>query len=255
MISYLAPGYPAELFERIGAHIGAEVSFDTNRSGPEPDDDPFADGRADVGWICSTAFVELTTDRAPSVRELGVAWVPDDPDAVGRPVYFSDVIVTANSTASSRDDLTGAHIGCNDPASLSGYHSLRIELGRRGQTIDEVAHIEMTGGHHASLDRLIDGSLEAAVIDSVVLRTRRRADPAVTALRIVERLGPWPTQPMVVRSDMPDSDIGLIRDAVLRANDDPAVAALMRSASLTSLVRTGVDHCGPVRAAMRATAR
>ena len=84
MISYLAPGYPAALFEALAEHIGVELGFEVGRSGPDPLVDPFTAGTADLGWVCSTSLVELTTGRPPSVQEVGVAWVPDDPDAADR---------------------------------------------------------------------------------------------------------------------------------------------------------------------------
>ena len=40
------------------------------------------------------------------------------------------------------------------------------------------------------------------LVDSVVRTSRARHDPAVAALRIVERLGPWPVQPLVARADL-----------------------------------------------------
>ena len=168
MISYLAPGYPAALFEALAEYIGVELGFEVGRSGPDPLIDPFDAGTADLGWVCSTSFVELTTDRPASVQEVGVAWVPDDPDAGDRPVYFSDVLVSADSDAQSLDDLAGCRIGCNDPASLSGYHAVRIELDRRGRSPADFASLVMTGGHHHSIDQLLAGELDAAVVDSIV---------------------------------------------------------------------------------------
>ena len=67
LISYLAPSIPAEFFALVARHIESStgvptsVTFEKRISGPlEGDDDPFADGRADVGFVC-----------APSVRFLG----------------------------------------------------------------------------------------------------------------------------------------------------------------------------------------
>jgi len=98
MISYLTPGYPVALFEALAEHLGVELDLETGRSGPDP---------------------------------------VDDPDAEDRPVQFSDVIVRADSEDQSLDDLAGRRIGCNDPASLSGCHALRIEA-----TADEVRSID-----------------------------------------------------------------------------------------------------------------
>lgn len=250
MISYLAPGYPAALFEALAEHIGVELGFEVGRSGPDPLLDPFVAGTADLGWVCSTSFVELTTDRPASVQEVGVAWVPDDPDAADRPVYFSDVLVSADSDARSLDDLAGRRIGCNDPASLSGYHALRIELDRRGHDPADFATLVMTGGHHHSIDQLLAGELDAAVVDSIVRTRRARQWDDVAGLRVVERLGPWPTQPVVMRIEAAPTEVGAVRDALLRANDDPEIVELLAASALTRLARTDADHCDEVRAAM-----
>lgn len=250
MISYLAPGYPAALFEALAEHIGVELGFEVGRSGPDPLVDPFTAGTADLGWVCSTSLVELTTGRPPSVQEVGVAWVPDDPDAADRPVYFSDVLVSADSDAQSLDELAGRRIGCTDPASLSGYHALRIELNRRGHVPADFASLVMTGGHHHSIDQLLAGELDAAVVDSIVRTRRARKWDDVAGLRVVERLGPWPTQPVVMRIDAGPDDVSAVRDALLRANDDPEVVELLAASALTRLAPTDADHCEEVRAAM-----
>ena len=250
MISHLAPGYPAALFEAFAEYIGVELGFEVGRSGPDPLIDPFAAGTADLGWVCSTSFVELTTDRPASVQEVGVAWVPDDPDAGDRPVYFSDVLVSADSDARSLDDLAGCRIGCNDPASLSGYHAVRIELDRRGRAPADFASLVMTGGHHHSIDQLLAGELDAAVVDSIVRTRRARQWADVAGLRVVERLGPWPTQPVVMHIDAAPADVGAVRDALLRANYDPEIAELLAASALTRLASTDADHCEDVRVAM-----
>jgi len=248
MISYLAPGYPAELFEALAGHVGATLELRTGRSGPDPHDDPFAAGTADIGWVCSTSFAELTTDRPASVQEVGVAWVPDDHDADGRPVYFSDVVVGPNSDLQCLDDLAGRRIGCNDPASLSGYHALRIELDRRGHVPAEFASLEMTGSHHRSIERLLAGDIDAAVVDSIVRTRKGRESADVAALRVIERLGPWPTQPVVMRIDVGADEVRAVRSALLEANHDPCVAGLLRASALTRLVATGPGHCAEVSA-------
>ncbi len=250
LISYLTPGYPVALSEALAGHLGAELHLETGRSGPDPAVDPFAAGEADIGWVCSTSFVELTTGRPPSVQEVGIAWVPADPDAGDRPVYFSDVVVRADSTAQSLDDLSGCRIGCNDPASLSGFHALRIELDRRGHEPTEFASLVMNGSHHRSLDRLLAGEIDAAVVDSIVRSQRARQSEDVAGLRVVQRLGPWPTQPVVMRFDAAPSEVDAVRDALLRANDDPLFVELLAAATLTRLAATDADHCAQVRTVM-----
>jgi ABC-type phosphate/phosphonate transport system substrate-binding protein len=247
----MSPGFPAAMFERFAEFLGADLELETELSGPKPGDDPFADGRFDLGWVCSTSFVDLATrEPDPSVQLAGVAWVPDDPDSEGRPVYFGDVVVRAQSPVESLSELAGARIGCNDEVSLSGHHALRFELAERGEDPDAFAELVFTGGHRRSLDMVISGELDAAVVDSVVRIGRARREPHVASLRVITRLGPWPVQPLVARADMPDHQVTGLRDRLLAANDDPGVRRLLAASAITELVAVDASHYDTVRAAM-----
>lgn len=225
LVSYLSPGFPETLFEFLAARIGAEVHFETATSGPPAGEDPFRDGTFDLGWICSTSFVDLALRAAPpSIRLVGIAWVPDDPDALGRPVYFGDIVVRADSPASSLSDLAGGRIACNDVVSLSG--------------------------HHRSLDALIAGSVDACVVDSVVRIGRARGDEAVAGLRVIQRLGPWPVQPLAARHDLDPTAVVRVGQALLEANEPPAVRDALAAAALTRFVTVADDHYAPVRDAL-----
>lgn len=249
LVSYLSPGFPAALFEAVGAALGAEVHFERATSGPAPHEDPFADGTYDLGWVCSTSFVDLTTrGPRPSVRLVGVGWVPADPGSGGRPVYFGDLVVRPDTAVASLTDLRGARIACNDVVSLSGHHALRLALEARGEPPD-FADLVFTGGHHRSLAALIAGQVDAAVIDSIVRTGRARSDPEVAGLRVVDRLGPWPTQPLVARDDLDPGLVAMVRDTVLDLNDRPDVRAELARAALDRFVAVGDDHCAPVRTA------
>lgn len=246
LISYLSPGFPATLFEIVGSAIGAEVLFETSTSGPRPGEDPFRDGSFDLGWICATSFVDLALRHDPSSVQLaGVGWVPDDPGVRGRPEYFGDVVVSGG-TAASLLDLRGRRIGCNDAISLSGHLSLRWALEALGERPDEFADLVFTGSHHASLDRVLSGELDACVVDSVVRTSRSRRDAAVANLRVLDRLGPWPVQPLVARRDLEQDRLGEVRDTILRLNGRPDVRTILDASGLTGFVPVEPDHYRPV---------
>ena len=249
-VSYMSPGFPESLFELLARKMDAELHFETETSGPPADEDPFRDGRFDLGWVCSTSFVDLALgDSEPSIQLAGVAWVPDDPDSDGRPVYFGDVCVGDGSDVESLADLAGMRIGCNDVVSLSGHYALRLALEELGHDSSSFAELVFTGGHHRSLDALLAGEVDACVVDSVVRIGRSRHDDAVRRLRVIDRLGPWPVQPLVARRDLDPALLSSVRDALLAANDDPEIAEALRGAALTRLVPVDATHYQPVREA------
>lgn len=247
-VSYMSPGFPESLFEILARTMDVELHFERDTSGPPADEDPFRDGRFDLGWVCSTSFVDLALGESePSIQLAGVAWVPDDPDSHGRPVYFGDVCVRAEAEAASLADLAGQRIGCNDVVSLSGHYALRLALEELGHDSSSFADLVFTGGHHRSLDALLAGEVDACVVDSVVRIGRSRHDTAVDRLRVIERLGPWPVQPLVARHDLDPALLASVRDALLSANDDPEVTEALRDAALTHLVPVDASHYQPVR--------
>jgi len=249
----MTPGFPESLFTVMAEILGAELHLMPDLSGPAAGEDPFADGTFDFGWICSTSYVDLTTGRPePSVRLAGVAWVPDDPDSGGEPVYFSDIVVAADSGIRNFDDLAGRRIACNDAVSLSGHHALRLEINRRGADPDAFAELIFTGGHQRSLDMITDGAIEAAVIDSVVRFTRARVDPAVADLKIIEHLGPWPVQPLVARIDLPKGVVVAAANRLLSASLSGPLATELKAAGFAGLVRVGPENYETVRQALAA---
>lgn len=242
-------GFPLSLFELIAETLDADLAYDLERSGPAPGHDPFAGGEADLGWICSTSFVDLALRTAePSVRIAGAAWVPDDPDSAGQPVYFGDLV--SNEPLAGLADLAGRSVGCNDEISLSGHYALRVALSDLGHDPDTFADLRFTGGHRRSLDLLADGALDAAVVDSVVRADVSRTDTRIAGLHQIERLGPWPTQPLVASTRLPAGQVAELRDALLASNKDPRMQAELKNAALLRFVRVEADHYEPVRAAL-----
>lgn len=213
-ITYLAPSVPEELFAAVAEYVGTAVGQDVTLvvepsvSGPAADGaDPFSTGEADVGFMCAPSFVGLSAMAVPPVIALAAPVYVDD-DSAGAPVYWSDVVVRATDDATALSDLGDAVWGYNDPASLSGYHSLA--------GLVDLSGARHTGSHLRSLELLQTGEIDAAAIDSVVLGLRRRRDPGLDAgLKVVARLGPFPIQPVVGAAALPAAEREAIRNALL----------------------------------------
>jgi ABC-type phosphate/phosphonate transport system substrate-binding protein len=254
LVSYLTPSFPKSLFEVLAREIGADLHLIDSASGPTPDDDPFAQGRFDLGWMCSTAYMGLVlAGDQPSVELVGAAWVPDDPDAGGRPVYYGDIVARADTELNSLADLEGATVACNDPVSLSGNYSLRFAIEQLGHDPDAFAHMTYTGGHLASLERTLAGEFDAAVVDSVVRINRARNDASVAGMRVVERLGPWPVQPIVARTGLPGDEIERVRRTLIEATDREDIRTELTAAALTRFTEVDTADYEPVRRALTGT--
>ena len=79
--TWLAPGLPRELFDAIASRVSTglgrpyELTVESHLSGPLSDeDDRFAQGLTDIGFLCPPSYMWLVDRPEPSVRlvPLGV---------------------------------------------------------------------------------------------------------------------------------------------------------------------------------------
>lgn len=196
------------MFDAIAAHVATglgmdhELTVEPKISGPlTPADDRFALALTDVGFLCPPSYLWLTEESAPSVQLVPMAPVHDDPRAHGRPVYYSDLIVRAESPIAGLGDLAGQRVGYNDKSSLSGYVSLLTALAAIGAEQTHFGQFLHVGSHREALAMIAAGEIDGAAIDANVWRAWAREQPdAAGELRSAAALGPHPVQPIVVRS-------------------------------------------------------
>ena len=211
-VTYLSPGIPLGFFEAIVDHVRrtlwrerVSLRAETRVSGSERGAlDPFSTGDYDVGFICSPSFVWLRELRPPPVELLGVAPAFNDARNGGRPVYFCDVVVRGDSGIRSFAELRGRSWTYNDGCSLSGYYSLLGQLAGMGADEGFFGRLYCSGSHLKSIEAVVGGEADAAAIASNVLSVRPGEVQGLSQrLRVIESWGPFPIQPVVVRSSLP----------------------------------------------------
>lgn len=240
LLSYLSPSVPEALFATLADHLAAtlgdevELRFDPSQSGPRPGEpEPFTSGEADVAFVCATSYVWLTSGPQPAVELVGAAWVPSDDRSTGEPVYFGEVLAGVFGPE-SLEELVGRRVAYNDDVSLSGYHSLRLALARKGINVDQVELVR-SGSHLRSIDLVTSGGVDAAAVDSTVWRRRAREEPGLAErVQHIGALGPYPVQPPVARRGLPARSA--IREALLEAHLVDDVAAALARADLSRFV-------------------
>ncbi|MEM9563349.1 MAG: PhnD/SsuA/transferrin family substrate-binding protein [Actinomycetota bacterium] len=252
--TWLAPGLPYDLFDTIATHVSTglgrdyELSVEPKISGPlSAEDDRFAKGLTDVGFICPPSYLWLTDGDDPSVRLVPRAPIYDDPRNGGRPRYVSDVVVRTDADIECFADLQDRVVGFNERASLSGFVSLLARLESDGLDLGFFAELRQVGSHRRALDLIEAGELDGAAIDANVLRTwrRERADGGA-ALRSVDVLGPYPVQPVVVRTGAGPELV----EAVARELARPEVAAAVRAFGLTGFGAVSTEDYEAIRPAV-----
>jgi len=209
-VTYLSPGIPREFFEAIVEHVRqalglrASLSVDSRVSGPVRGvDNPFSRGEVDVGFMCAPSFFWLREREESPVELLLAAPVFRDGRARGLPVYFSEVIVRRESPVRTFSGLREHSWAYNDPCSLSGYHCLLKKLAEMGEDGRFFGQVRCSGSHSNSIEMVARGEVDAAAIDSNVLKIRLGSKPELgERLRIIESWGPFPIQPVVLRSHL-----------------------------------------------------
>ncbi len=260
LITYLSPGIPEEFFELVcgviarstGLRVGLES--ETRASGPiaEGGADPFLNGAADLAWMCAPAYLTLRDRGKPKVELIRAAPVFQDPRNNGRPLYFSEVVVRKDATAAEFADLRGARWVYNDRSSMSGYFNLLKKLSALGEGPDFFHSLRCSGSHGDSLCSVAVGRADAAALDSNVLRLAMATrDSPAHRLRVIETWGPYPVQPLVVRSELDPDVKERIAAALTEAHQDSSQARKFARYGARRFVSVGEEDYREERESLR----
>jgi phosphonate transport system substrate-binding protein len=149
----------------------------------------------------------------------------------GQPVYFGDVIVRSDDSVRTLPALAHRQFAFNEIESFSGYQMLL-----RSQLIGDdpkgwLASGIRTGSHRASIDAVIDGSADWAVIDSTMLDMQ-----ACAGIRVIASIGPHPSPPMLISRACDNRVRWQLRQAFRRLHADGSARALLARWNVSSFV-------------------
>jgi phosphonate transport system substrate-binding protein len=205
------------------------------------------DGRIDIGWICGSYYTKLAAEPDP-VIELLAAPVMSQARYQGEPVYFSDVVVRADSPFQTFADLRGASFAYNEPGSFSGYWSMRSYLVRIGEVGGFFGRLTQSGAHLHSLQMILDCRIDTAAIDSMVMAVELQENPDLAhKIRIVEVIGPTPIPPWVIRRSLPEAQKAQLRQALLALPETEDGRQLLQKYHLRGFAAVPDAHYDKVR--------
>jgi ABC-type phosphate/phosphonate transport system substrate-binding protein len=184
--------------------------------------------RTDQGAVFMCGLPFSTARPQPA---LIAAPVPAPPEFGNEPRYWSDFVVRADSPFQSVADTFGRRIAFTVPNSQSGCvaamtHFMSMAgagLADRGAPLfGEI--VAPTLSPLGALNAVVTGAAEIAPLDAYALRLLQKFRPDLASqVRMVGKTAATPIPPLVASH----SGLGALRDAFLRAGDDPAQRALM----------------------------
>ena len=233
-VSYLAPNL-FWFYETVGAYLGCVLGVETQivQSQFDPLEDPLMlQDQLDVAFICGLPFVQL--NHSAQLQAL-VAPVMQASRYQDRPVYFSDIIVNADSSLMTFDDLADKILCYNDPGSNSGYNLVRQRLIQGRHPSSFFSKVIQSGSHQSSIRLVVDGLADCSAIDSTVLEQELRKSPELSNhLRVVESVGPCPIPPVVAARRLGAKFINELQSALCQP--DTELRTAMKEAQIRHYV-------------------
>jgi phosphonate transport system substrate-binding protein len=192
----------------------------------------FDAGLIDICWLCGWPYV-LKADRRADIELLG-APLPAGERYRDRPIYFSDIVVRRDSPFHSFADLHRTRWAYNEPLSHSGYNLVRWHLASLGMPRGFFGSVIESGAHNRSLRMVLDGSVDGAAIDSMVLEWELERRPELAEeIRVVGTLGPSPVPPWAISKKMPAGMRVAIRAELLAMHESEEGKAILARGRLT----------------------
>lgn len=201
------------MLDYLGEKTGRSVELVQRRTYTEIND-LLRTRQVDLAFVCTGAYVR-------GQREFGMELLVA-PQVNGEIVYYSYIIVPADSQAQSLADLRGQIFAFTDPLSNTGRLAPIYMLWQMGETPEHFFQKTIfTYSHDNSIKAVTEKWVDGAAVDSLVYDFIAQREPSYAGrTRIVARSEPYGIPPVVVH---PELDAGLkqqLRDILLGMDGD-----------------------------------
>jgi phosphonate transport system substrate-binding protein len=204
-------------------------------------------GDIHVCWVCGLPYIRKNNAEKKTI-ELLAAPVMRHPRYGGRPVYYSDVVVHAESNLRFFEDLRGRTWAYNEPGSHSGYNLVRYHLAMRGLGAHYFGRVVESGSHQSSLRMLLQHAVDATAIDSTVLEMEFTKDPSIIEqIRTITVLGPSPAPPWVVHHSVSTDVQQALRQEFLSMDKHPRGRRILEDAGMLRFAQISDHEYDPIR--------
>ena len=225
VVTFLAPNM-LPTYELTIAYVSQKLNYPIELVVGSNYDEIYA---ADFCLICGLPYVLRTAPRlTPSPLTAIIAPVLQGARYQNKPIYFSDVIVRADSPFQSFADLRGCSWAFNERESQSGYGITRYWLAKQGETNGYFGKVVEAGYHQNAIQMVYEGQVQASAIDSLVLAVELKQHPELgTELRVIDSLGPSTIQPFAASSHVALTLRDDVQGVMAEMHKDPNAAEFL----------------------------
>lgn len=232
--------YYRRLLDYIGGKLGRPVQF-VSKEKYEEVNELLKKGELDIAFVCSGPYV---TGHDGFGLELLVA-----PQAYGKTVYYSYIIVPSDSRLKNLHDLRGKTFAFSDPDSNSGKLVPTYMLARMKETPDTFfKKFVFTYGHDKSIKAVAEKLVDGAAVDSLVWDYLDKTDPQYTSqTKIILKSPPYGIPPVVVRPGLDADTKERLKNIFLTVHTDEAGREILKGMMIDRFVSVNDAAYGSVR--------
>jgi ABC-type phosphate/phosphonate transport system substrate-binding protein len=230
------------LFERIGRMAGVPLAY-LEHAAPAPLDALWS--RQDLGLAFMCGYPFATARPRP---QAVAAPVPVDPRCRGRPVYWTDFVVSAESAFRSLPATFGRRIGWTTEHSQSGFNAVRHHLlqfeghGPRGLYSKWIGPLVTP---RRVVESVLSGAIEVGPLDSYFHDLLKRYEPDIAAgLRTVASSEPTPMPLLVASAGVDAQTVERLRHALVTCRADPDCGGMLGDLGLAAFATPAAEAYG-----------
>ncbi|MBI5100705.1 MAG: phosphate/phosphite/phosphonate ABC transporter substrate-binding protein [Nitrospirae bacterium] len=221
--------YYKNFLDYLGDKLKMHVEL-VDREGYEEINRLIKSGDVDAAFVCSGPYVDGKKDFG---MELLAA-----PQAYGKTVYHSYIIVPKNSPVTDFNGLRGRKFAFTDPESNTGKLVPTFILARMNETPESFfSGFVYTKTHDKAIKAVARGMVDGAAVDSLIWEYARSKDPKLTAMtRIVSKSPPYAIPPFVVRPGLDRGTREKLREIFLNAHLDEKGKEILKDMMIDKFV-------------------
>lgn len=183
-----------------------------------------------AAFVCSGPYVD-------GHKEFGMEAVVA-PQMYGKTLYYSYIIVSADSPIKSFSDLKGKKFAFTDPKSNTGKLVPTYILAKMGETPDSYfGKYIFSGSHDNSIEAVAKKIVDGAAVDHLIYEYIKDKNPAfVAGTKVLEKYGPYGMPPFVTRSDLDPQIKEQLKTILLGMDKDPKGKELINKIMIEKFV-------------------